>query len=60
MVGVELKTEGRKIVNKCLQKGLIINCTQDNILRFLPPFNINKKDVDTAVSILADVIKNHR
>ncbi|HAX61276.1 MAG TPA: aspartate aminotransferase family protein, partial [Elusimicrobia bacterium] len=60
MLGAELKINGKEIVSKCLQKGLLINCTQDNVLRFLPPLNINKKDVDIAVSILADVLKNYR
>lgn len=60
MAGAELKTEGKEIVGKCLQKGLLINCTRDNVLRFLPPLNINKKDVNTAVSVLADVLKNYR
>ncbi|PIU83705.1 MAG: aspartate aminotransferase family protein [Elusimicrobia bacterium CG06_land_8_20_14_3_00_38_11] len=60
MLGAELKINGKEIVGKCLQKGLLINCTQDNVLRFLPPLNINKKDVDTAVSVLSDVLKNYR
>jgi len=60
MLGIELKTKGKEIVSKCLQRGLLINCTQDTVLRFLPPLNINKKDVDTAVPILADVLKNYR
>ncbi|MFA5779408.1 MAG: aspartate aminotransferase family protein [Elusimicrobiota bacterium] len=65
MLGAELNSElisenGKEIESKCLQKGLLINCTQDTVLRFLPPLNINKKDVDTAVSILADVLKNYR
>lgn len=60
MLGAELKINGKEIVGNCLQKGLLINCTQDNVLRFLPPLNINKKDADTAVSILADVLKNYK
>lgn len=52
MLGLEIEGDGSKIVEKCLHKGLIINCTQAKILRFLPPFTINKKDVDTAVKII--------
>lgn len=56
MLALELKEEGRDIVEYCLQKGLLINCTQNTILRFLPPFIINKKDIDTAVKILEDAL----
>ncbi|MBI5573474.1 MAG: aspartate aminotransferase family protein [Elusimicrobia bacterium] len=63
MLGAELKINGKEIVSDCLQRGLLINCTQDKVLRFLPPLNINRKDVNTAVSILTDVLRklcNHR
>ncbi|MDD5687740.1 MAG: aspartate aminotransferase family protein [Elusimicrobia bacterium] len=56
MIGIELKIEGKGIVSKCLEKGLLINCTQDKILRFLPPLIINRKDVDTVIDILDDVL----
>ncbi|MBN1384532.1 MAG: aspartate aminotransferase family protein [Elusimicrobia bacterium] len=54
MIGIELNIPGKDIVGKCFQKGLLINCTQENVLRFLPPFSIGKKDIDTAISILSD------
>lgn len=54
MLGVELKTPGKVTAEKCFQRGLLINCAQEKILRFLPPFIIDKKDIDLAVSILAD------
>ncbi|MEW6556647.1 MAG: aspartate aminotransferase family protein [Elusimicrobiota bacterium] len=56
MLGIELKTSGKEIVSKCLHHGLLINCTQDNILRFLPPLIVTKKDIDTAISILDGVV----
>ncbi|MCB4792675.1 MAG: aspartate aminotransferase family protein [Elusimicrobia bacterium] len=55
MIGLELAFNGRDIVKSCQDKGLIINCTNDNVLRFLPPLTINKTDVDKAVSILDDI-----
>jgi len=60
MIGIELGAEGKNIVSGCLKKGLLTNCTQNTILRFLPPLIINKKDVDAAVSILSDVLNNNR
>ena len=57
IIGIELNTDGKEIVKKCLQKGLIINCTQDKVLRFLPPLIISKKDVDEVISVLKDALK---
>ena len=60
MLGAELKFNGKEIVKKCQEDGLLINCTQDNVLRFLPPFIIDKKDIDTAMEILEDALKCHK
>lgn len=57
LVGVELDFAGKDIVEFCIAKGLLINCTQGNILRFLPPFVITKKDIDKAIKILEDALK---
>lgn len=57
MLGIELDLPGADIVQFCQEKGLLINCTQGRILRFLPPLIITKKDVDTAVNILEDAFR---
>jgi len=57
MIGVELKKNiALDVVKKCIAKGLLLNTTTDNILRFLPPLNIGKKEVDKAVKILEEVL----
>jgi len=35
-----------------MANGLLMNCTHDTVLRFLPPFIITEKDVDEAIGIL--------
>ncbi len=58
MIGVELDVEdGSAVYRKCLEKGLLINCTQKNILRIMPPLNVKKGEIDKALNILEDVIK---
>ena len=59
MVGVELTKPGRDIVNDCLKKGLIINCTANTVLRFVPPLIITKDQVDQLISVLNDVLPTH-
>jgi acetylornithine/N-succinyldiaminopimelate aminotransferase len=58
MVGVELNLPGKVIVEKCLEKGLLINCTHDTVLRLMPALNITKKEVDKAIKILDEVMKS--
>jgi acetylornithine/N-succinyldiaminopimelate aminotransferase len=57
MVGIQLNTSGTEIVNKCLEKGLRINCTQGTVLRFMPPMIATKDQIDQAVEILDTVLK---
>lgn len=51
-IGVELTIEGEAIYKKCLEKGLLINCTQKNILRIMPALTVTKNQIDKAVTIL--------
>ena len=57
MVAMELHGPGEEIVLKCLKKGLLINCTNGNILRFVPPLIISAGDIDQAVGILDEVMR---
>jgi acetylornithine aminotransferase len=57
MVGVELDVPGAKFVTKCLEKGAIINCTHDSVLRFVPPLIAVRPEVDTMIAILEEVFK---
>lgn len=56
MVGIELTREGRGIVEACLDKKLIINCTAGNVLRLVPSLTIGKQEVDTMIQILDEVL----
>jgi acetylornithine/N-succinyldiaminopimelate aminotransferase len=56
MVGIELDIAGKAIVEKCMEKGLLINCTHEKVLRLMPALNITKKRIDQAIDILADVL----
>ena len=58
IIGMELTIEGAGIVKECMDKGLLINCTGGNVLRFVPPLVITEKDVDVAVDVLGEVIGN--
>lgn len=53
MLGVVLdKEDASAITDICIAEGLLINCTQKNILRIMPPIVVKKKDIDMAVKKL--------
>jgi acetylornithine/N-succinyldiaminopimelate aminotransferase len=56
MIGVQLTSSGTEIVNKCLKKGLRINCTQGTVLRFMPPMIVTQSQIDQAIDILDTVL----
>jgi acetylornithine/succinyldiaminopimelate/putrescine aminotransferase len=53
MLGMELTVPGKQIVLDAMAEGLLINCTHETVLRFLPPYIATEKDVDQAVKTLA-------
>lgn len=56
MIGLELTKEGGPIVELCAKKGILINCTAGNVLRFTPPLIITEKELDLLIDTLRDVL----
>jgi acetylornithine/N-succinyldiaminopimelate aminotransferase len=56
MIGAKLTKPGRDIVNRCMDEGALINCTNIDVLRFVPPLNITKQHVDEMIAILDRVL----
>jgi acetylornithine/N-succinyldiaminopimelate aminotransferase len=57
MLGIELSIEGKPIVQAAMERGLLINCTHDKVLRLMPALNITKKEIDQAMGILGSALK---
>ena len=56
LIGMELSIEGKEIVDKCQEKGLLINCVGGHVLRFIPPLIVNSIEVRRAIGILDEVM----
>ncbi len=56
MIGIELDQEGAPIVSECMKRGLLINCTQANVLRLLPALNIESDQLNAGMEILSQVV----
>lgn len=57
LLGLQLAIPGAEIVKKCLAKGLLINCTANTVLRFIPPLNISRAEADEFLNILESVLE---
>ncbi|MBM6841415.1 aspartate aminotransferase family protein [[Clostridium] spiroforme] len=57
MIGLEFDRPVKDIVQKCLDHGLIVVTAGANVVRMLPPFIIEEKDVDAMITILEKAIQ---
>jgi predicted acetylornithine/succinylornithine family transaminase len=56
MIGVELSVDGTPIVDQCLKRRLLINCTHGNVLRLLPALNLSDAQLSEGCDILEEVL----
>ena len=54
ILAIEVDKPGAQVVLDCMEKGFLINCIQQNILRFLPPLNISRKDINSLMPVLSE------
>ena len=52
LIGLDLACDGAVFVKGCLKKGFLINCTQEHVLRFIPPLIIGERDIDALIACL--------
>lgn len=55
-LGIELKQPPEGLVNKALERGLIVNLTAKNVIRLAPPINIDRKLWDEGLDLLVSVL----
>ncbi len=57
MIGVQLTVDGAPIVQQCLERGLLVNCTQQTVIRLLPAMTLTDEQLNEGCDILIDVLK---
>lgn len=57
---IELRVPARPVVDAAMRDGILLNVTQERVLRFLPPFLLEEKHVDKAVKFLKKTFKSLR
>ena len=58
MIGIELAVDGAAVVKECLDRRLLVNCTQGVVIRLLPAMNLSEELAEEGADILSDVIQN--
>ncbi len=56
MLGAELEVPGKQITRDLLEAGFLVNCTQEKVLRFLPPFIIERHEIDELIAALKPLL----
>ncbi len=61
MIAAELDSAelAKLTVAEMLKRRILINCTSDTVLRFLPPYILKREHVDTAIEALDEIFTEH-
>lgn len=57
LVGMEFTEPCKPIVEACMRRGLLVNCTVDRVLRFVPPLVMGMAEVEEALGILQEAFQ---
>lgn len=57
LIGLKVEGEPKKIIQKSFEKGLLLIGAGNNVIRILPPLNVEKEDIDAMLNILENVFK---
>jgi acetylornithine/N-succinyldiaminopimelate aminotransferase len=56
MWGMQLSQDGMPVVTACRERGLLVNCTQGNVIRLLPPLVVEQGELDQGMEILSQAL----
>ncbi len=57
LLGLDLSVDGSSVVKACMERGFLINCTQEHILRFIPPLIIQEAQIDALIACLDSIFE---
>jgi acetylornithine/succinyldiaminopimelate/putrescine aminotransferase len=56
MRGLELQIDAAGVIDLAREQGLLVNRTNEKVVRMLPPLNVEATDIDRAVDMLDHVL----
>jgi acetylornithine/succinyldiaminopimelate/putrescine aminotransferase len=57
MIGLELAAPAGPVVQKCMERGVLVNATHDTVVRLLPAINVTADQVDAGCDVLAEALR---
>ncbi|MEJ2039510.1 MAG: acetylornithine transaminase [Desulfosarcinaceae bacterium] len=58
MLGLELAFAGAPLVKAFMEKGILVNCVQDKVLRLAPPLIVARSEIDAFVACLDEILSD--
>lgn len=58
MQGIEIDLPLKDVLNKTLEKGVVLISAGSNLIRFVPPLIIKKEDIDKMIAVLSEVLND--
>jgi acetylornithine and succinylornithine aminotransferases len=56
MIGIDLAFPGKEVWNALIDRGFILNLTQDTVLRLLPPLIVTQEELETFACALEEIL----
>ncbi|MDE0940344.1 MAG: aminotransferase class III-fold pyridoxal phosphate-dependent enzyme, partial [Pirellulales bacterium] len=56
MIGLQVDADGAAVVQRCLEEGLLVNCTQERVIRLLPAMTLSDSEAEEGCNILSQVL----
>ena len=60
MIGIQLAIDGTPIVQECMKRRLLVNCTHGTVIRLLPAMNLSDAEADEGIAILEEVLLSQK
>jgi len=57
LIGVEFSAEVKDLISICMKKGLLLVGAGTNVVRFVPPLTINKTEINQALALFKEALK---
>jgi acetylornithine/N-succinyldiaminopimelate aminotransferase len=60
LIGLQLHNDQTKFIQKLIDNNLLTIRAAENVIRILPPLNVKKQEIDTAIKIIKKVCLTHK
>lgn len=57
MIGIQMNRPGGGVAERCEKRGLLLNCTDNTVIRLLPPLNVSEDEVKQALTIVREELE---